>query len=469
MGKLPLVIISHGNGHNYTWYDYLQSHLASYGYIVMSHQNNTGPGIETASTTTLEHTDAILGQQGSIGGGVLNGHIDSNRITWIGHSRGGEGVARAYDRIFDGAWTPVNYSLDDIVLISSIAPTDFLGPASSDPHGVNYHFLYGSADGDVYGGPESDIAQAFHLLERATGFRQSTYVHGADHNDFNCCGFDDFDGPPGTAIGREEAQRVAKAVYLALVKHYVDGNIPAKDYLWRQYERFKPISVSPNTIVVSEYKEGPDSGKFVIDDYQSQPSLWKSSSGGRVIKYRVPDLQEGLLDDNDTTFTWVTSDPFNGMTRARTNDSTSGAVFSVSPDDGNSFIQWEIIPAARDLSQFKYLSFRACQGTRHPLTTAMLGNLSWTVLLIDGNGNSSFINFSVYGGGIEEPYQRTGSGTGAGWQNEFETIRVRLTDFLTNRPNFDLTNVKSVNFVFSHILKERPARLGIDDLELTFD
>jgi hypothetical protein len=99
----------------------------------------------------------------------------------------------------------------------------------------------------------------------------------------------------------------------------------------------------------------------------------------------------------------------------------------------------------------------------------MLGNLSWTVLLIDGNGNSSFINFSVYGGGIEEPYQRTGSGTGAGWQNEFETIRVRLTDFLTNRPNFDLTNVKSVNFVFSHILKERPARLGIDDLELTFD
>jgi len=42
LGQLPLVVISHGNGHNYTWYDYLQQHLASYGYVVMSHENDTG-------------------------------------------------------------------------------------------------------------------------------------------------------------------------------------------------------------------------------------------------------------------------------------------------------------------------------------------------------------------------------------------------------------------------------------------
>ena len=90
-GKLPLIIISHGNGHNYTWYDYLQEHLSSYGYIVMSHQNNTGPGIETCSLTTLQHTDAIIQQQGTIAGGVLNGHIDETKIVWIGHSRGGRG------------------------------------------------------------------------------------------------------------------------------------------------------------------------------------------------------------------------------------------------------------------------------------------------------------------------------------------------------------------------------------------
>ncbi|MBW2264208.1 MAG: hypothetical protein JRG91_19760, partial [Deltaproteobacteria bacterium] len=41
MGRVPLVIISHGNGHLYTWYDYLGEHLASYGYVVMSHRNDT--------------------------------------------------------------------------------------------------------------------------------------------------------------------------------------------------------------------------------------------------------------------------------------------------------------------------------------------------------------------------------------------------------------------------------------------
>jgi len=37
MGQLPLVVISHGNGHNYMWYDHIGYHMASYGYIVMSH------------------------------------------------------------------------------------------------------------------------------------------------------------------------------------------------------------------------------------------------------------------------------------------------------------------------------------------------------------------------------------------------------------------------------------------------
>jgi predicted dienelactone hydrolase len=58
LGQLPLVVVSHGNGHNYQWYDHLGTHLASYGYVLMSHENNTGPGLEFAATTTLSNTDA---------------------------------------------------------------------------------------------------------------------------------------------------------------------------------------------------------------------------------------------------------------------------------------------------------------------------------------------------------------------------------------------------------------------------
>jgi len=468
MGQLPLVIISHGNGHMYTWYDYLQSHLASYGYIVMSHENNTQPGIESASTTTLQHTDAIIGQQGTIAGGVLNGHIDSTRIVWIGHSRGGEGVTRAYDRITDvpPSYVPTFFSIASIQLISSIAPTDFLGPNSSNPKGANYHFIYGAADGDVDGGPGSDIADAFNIFERAAGFRDAHYLQGVGHNEFNCCGFNDAEGP--NLIGRPAAQTIARGYYLAVVKRYIEGSAAAKDFLWRQYERLRPMGALATAVVDLEYKEPPITGKFVIDDYQTQTAINTSSSGGTVTTNTLNNV-EGLLNDNDLSFTWMAGDPMNGMTRGRVGDTTRGTVFDTGPGPART-MEWSVVPGQQDFSNKTYLSFRACQGTRHPLTTAQLADTSWYVLLRDGSGHlSRKLRFDVNGGGIEEPYQRTGSGSGAGWQNEFETIRLRLTDFQNNDSPLDLTNVVGVRFVWrttSGIIAER---VGFDDLEVTTD
>jgi len=399
---------------------------------------------------------------------VLNGHIDSHRIVWIGHSRGGEGVARAYDRIQDGTWTPSYYDLDDIVLVSSIAPTDFLGTSSANPHEVSYHLIYGSADGDVGGYPTSDIADSFNVYERAEAFRQSTYVHGADHNDFNCCGFDDFDGPPGTAIGRTEAQQVAKGIFLPLVKHYVEGNIPATDFFWRQYESFRPIGVDSATTVVNDYKLGPDSGKFIIDDYQDRQGIADTSSSGGPVTFDVQNLFEGLMNDSDSSFGFSGVDPMNGMTRARTSDTTWGAVFDWS-SGSDAYLEFEVIQSGRDFSDEVYLSFRACQQTRHPLTAAELDDLTFTVTLRDASGGTSSINFGVYGGGLEEPYQRTGDGSGAGWQNEFEIIRIRLADFLNNGSGLDLTSIEAVRFEFGSTSGSAQGRIAVDDVEVTQD
>ncbi len=467
LDQLPLIVISHGNGHDYTWYDYLGNHLASYGYIVMAHENNTGPGIETASTTTLTNTDYLISNQDTIEGGVLDGHIDSSRIVWIGHSRGGEGVARAYSRLFDGTYTPVSYTLDDIVLVSSISPNDYLGRFESNPHDVNYHVLQGAADGDNAGWPDQESDAPFHVYERAQGYRQATYVHGADHNDFNCCGWDDFEGPPGTAIGRPEAQRVAKAAYLALIKHYLEGNRPARDYLWRPYESLKPIGVDEDTIVDREYIEGPGDGVFVIDDFQTENALDTSSSGGAVA-YDVENPWEGQLDDTDGTFTWYSSDPMSGMVRGRTNDLSKGMVFGWG-GGADRYLEFEVVPAAQDFSGYVYLSFRACQGTRHPNTVAELDDLAFTVTLRDGGGVSSSINIGAYGAGLEEPYQRTGSGSGAGWQNEFETVRIRLTDFLHHGSGLDLTEIVAIRFDVGPSFGSIQGRVGMDDIQLTKD
>ena len=69
----------------------------------------------------------------------------------------------------------------------------------------------------------------------------------------------------------------------------------------------------------------------------------------------------------------------NGMTHASSegSDDSRGVVFDW--DNVDRFYEQEIVPAARDFSEYDYLSFRACQGTRHPQTTSELGDLTFAV------------------------------------------------------------------------------------------
>ena len=465
MGQLPLVVVSHGNGHNYLWYDHIGNHLASYGYIVMSHENNTMPGIESASTTTLTNTDYFLSHLNTIAGGALQGHVDSSRIVWLGHSRGGEGIVRAYDRIYDGVWTPTEYDRSDLELLSSIAPTDFLGTDSANPHGVPYHVWIGGADDDVYGCPALDLTLSLSLLDRAEGHRQSISLHGVGHGDFHNGGGSSVASGP-CLVGRSTTHTLMRGYLLPLVKYYVEGNLPAEDFLWRQWERFQPIGAPTSSCVVVDlyYRPGHEAGKFVIDDFQSEPSTTVSSSGGAV-SYTVTELTEGGLDDGNSNFTHSVSDPMNGMTVGRSTDITRGIAFTF--DSGSlSTLEFELVPGVRNLSFWTYLSLRAAQATRHPLTIAELRDATFTITLVDGSLVESSINIGAFGGGLEEPYQRTGCGSGTGWNNEFETIRLRLTDFLNNGTGLDLSDIRKVALRFGPGYGSSAGRFGLDQLDL---
>jgi hypothetical protein len=465
LGELPLVVVSHGNGHNYQWYDHIGMHLASYGYVVMSHQNNTVPGIETASTTTLTNTDYILGNLASIQGGVLLGHVDGHNITWIGHSRGGEGVARAYDRIFDGTYTPANFTLADIKLISSIAPTDFLGPNSANPHAADYHLWVGGSDADVSGCVSSDVTQSFHLHDRAEDRRSSISLHGVGHGDFHASTGSVATGP--CLVGKTDTHTIMRGYLLPLVKHHIEGNIPAEDFLWRQYEAFHPIGapvINPCVVVDMMYRQKA-SRRLVLDDFQTNPDVGLSSSGGTVTG-SVTIVGENRLDDPDSNFTWD-GDAFNGFSHAAAGDSSRGLIVEFAPPDSDVDLAFSLEPGLRDLRGWDHVSLRACQTTRHPNTTAELGDLTFSVRLTDGAGASGVIHIGAYGGGVEEPYQRTSCGTGAGWGNEFETIRVRLADFQADGTGVDLSDVRTLSFHFGLVWGSRFGRLGLDDIEFT--
>jgi hypothetical protein len=463
LGQLPLVVVSHGNGHNYQWYDHLGLHLASWGFVVMSHENNTGPGPDAASQTTLSNTDHFLGNLATIGGGALQGHVDNTRIAWIGHSRGGEGVARAYDRLFDGTNIAVNYTRSAIKLVSSIAPTDFLGPASAYPHDANYHLWVGGADSDVTGCADCNICQSFHLLDRAEGTSHSISLHGVGHGAFHNGGGDLWASGP-CIVSRADTHVLMKAHLLPLLQHYIFGAPAAKDFFVRQWETFAPPGVPGSSCVVVDlqYTQGPALQPRVIDNFQTQNATNLSSSGAAVT-FTVDNLTEARLDDLDSAFTASGSDVMNGMTMGAANDTTRGIVFQWTNADRD--LMFEVPAGQRDLRGFEALSFRAAQCARDANTTATLGDLSFQVALRDESGRRAQISIRAYGGGIEEPYQRTGCGTGAGWANEFETIRIPLRDFRRVQSQLDLSRIDRIEFLFGPSYGDARGRLGLDDVE----
>lgn len=481
LGQLPLIIISRGNGHDFRWYDHIGFHMASYGYVVMSHDNNTEPGTQSAAVTTLGHTDAFidLAGSGAIASGDLVGHIDTSRIVWIGHSRGGEGVAIAYDRLVNGSYTPSNFTRSAIKLISSMLPTDFYGTGSAsslpsnapslgiaNPHDANYHLWTAAGDSDVNGSAGCPLCQTFHIHDRATGYRQSTVVQGTGHGWFHDqeSASAAFTGPCAIGPPNDLTHDIQLGHFLPLIKHYVEGNVPALDFLTRQYERFRPIGVTtsnPCVVVTHEYRNASTLGNFVIDDYQSQPSDGISSSGAQVL-YDVQNLTEDRLDDNDSSFSWTTSDPFNGATQAHDTDDSRGVIFDWTDQDR--FYEWEVAAGRRDFTAHTFLSFRGAQGTQHPNTLADTNDLTFTVTLRDLSGNTSSINIGAYGGGLEQPYARSG-----GWHNEVETVRIRLTDFLNNGSNLDLSNIVAVRLNVGPSWGSSRGRVVIDDAMLTND
>jgi hypothetical protein len=402
----PLVVISHGWTHEYWYYDYIGYHLASYGYVVMSHRNEVGNGgafaTETASQTALENIDEFFLYQNEIADGLLAGKINSNQIIHTGHSTGGECVVRAYKRLFDGDYQSPNFTHEDIVLVSSLAPVAFLDASETNPEGVNYHQFLAAADTDAAGTPTDSYQQPLSIYERGYGNKQITYIHGAGHEDLN-----DEPGNPLASgpdlIGKEATHTVVKPYFLALCELYSRNNLAVKEYFTRKRQDFRPEGISPDITVTGEYTDAQEL-VTVIDDFQSAPETDLSSSGGAVTT-SLENYYEVLMQDLDESFDWTGNQWSNGMTRARFDDNPKCATLSWEEDDSLTF---EIPSAISDWTAHSYLHFRACQLTRHPLNSDF-AELSFDVQIEDAMGQTGLVSTSNYGL-ILQPYQRGNGG-----------------------------------------------------------
>jgi len=466
MDALPLVVVTHGWSYDHTMYDYIGEHLASYGYVVMHHtanvQDGGPPGTVTAGQDTVDNTHYLLDNLDSIGDGVLAGHVDASRIMFTGHSTGGEAVVRAVTLLRTGEFSSPHFAYGDVRVVSSMAPVSWHPRGMVDPGDVAYHQFVAGADSDVSGAPIPSYTQPRSIFERGVGDRLLTYIHGAGHGDLlDCCGELFLDEGAPALIGREATKAVARGYFLALAELYLRDNQAGREYFGRPFLDYRPAGIGGNVRVTTELHE---TTAVVLDDYESGSEL-ETSSAGTAVSMSVSNPAEVLMRDNDGSFVWSGDQPANGMTHARhEGDDPHALVFDFTTGD-EAYLEIEVSDSASDFGEVGFVSLRACQGTRHPETTALAGPLSFEISLRDADGTVATIPLTG-AQAVPAPYARTGEGAGVGWGNEFVTIRVRPTDFLGAAPELDLSSIQAVRFDFGAAHGSPRGRLGIDDIEL---
>jgi hypothetical protein len=216
-GKLPIVLINHGNHQNWQMtiaggaitavtpknsfdgYAYLQDALAQNGIVSVSVDHNfacfTGGLIETRADTIIAALTELSAEEASAAS-RYHGRLDFTKIGLMGHSRGGDAVVRAAKKIVADPALSAQFKVQTVC---SLAPTDFTGgdvPANRmflDTADVNFYLVvYGALDGDVFGnGANSAAGTGFRHYDRARPQKAMVFLDNCCHNAFNTVWFAD--------------------------------------------------------------------------------------------------------------------------------------------------------------------------------------------------------------------------------------------------------------------------------------
>jgi dienelactone hydrolase len=199
-GRFPLVLIVHGNHDMKDFsdpgYEYLGTLLASRGYIFASVDMNFLNGAISGENDArgwmlLKHLDAWRGFDADPEN-PFHGRVDMDRISLIGHSRGGEAVghAAAFNRLRhypdDGnVRFDFGHGIRSLIAIAPVdgqyRPAEQLVPVED----VSYLVFHGSHDGDVSSFMGLRQYQRVHLPAGSEHFKSAVFVYRANHGQWN--------------------------------------------------------------------------------------------------------------------------------------------------------------------------------------------------------------------------------------------------------------------------------------------
>lgn len=139
-GRFPMVLFSHGFGSYRNQSTAITTHLASWGFVVLSPdyiERGLGglwpdPGVSGRPEQDVVHLTIEAARALDAGPGLLEGRIDTSRLFPIGHSAGGWSSYRiAGERTDVSSWISLSFGL--LAPAVSVAGTSLVPPALQDP------------------------------------------------------------------------------------------------------------------------------------------------------------------------------------------------------------------------------------------------------------------------------------------------------------------------------------------------
>lgn len=439
-------------------YDYAADHLASHGYVVVSISANginardngvSDAGALARAQLIHRHLDQwrTYNTTGAAPFGTqFVGALDLTRVGTMGHSRGGEGVARHY------LYNATQASPYPVKLIVPIAPTNF--SRWQLPDGSATAQLLAYCDGDV-----SNL-QGVHFYDDArhrlttAGFQQYVTVLGANHNYFNSnwtpgssfpsnddwsASSDPFCGT-GVGNGRLSAaqQRAVGLNYLTALFRYQVGGESALLPLIDGSGGLPPALAS---VALHVSFQGAEPRRRDVNRLLTASALSANFLGGAVSQSGLTPYElcggaapqptscvPGQAASREPHFSSAAA-PLTGLSQLRTGWGVLGAAFTNDIPAGSS----------RDVSAFDLLQFRAAVNFTDGRNAAGQPQ-DLSVRLTDGAGTSQALRVGQFSNALFYPPGTTGAVP----KVLANTVRVPLAAFT----QVDRTNLARVELLF---------------------
>lgn len=513
-GPFPLALIVHGNhdmqDYSDSGYEYLGELLASKGIILASVDenfindswSNIFEGLDKENDARgwllLEHLK-VWHEWNNKEDNLFYKKIDTSNLALIGHSRGGEAVAHAamFNKLPfypDDATVKFDYNYN-VKSIVAIAPVDGQyepGESRTKIEDVNYFVIHGAQDADVNSFMGSQQYERITFKDSLYHFKSGLYVYGANHGQFNTSWGNNDTGNPFLGLLNIK-QLMSAENQLKIAQVYISAFL---DITLKNKKEYLPLFVDartgkhwlPKTIYLNQFEDSNFKTVANFDEDFDVSTI--TYSGGKVNTKNLSVWREqeiklkwqkkgsralfiGWNYDIETKKKSIESVPDSLIANYSINlsstaiDSTSVLVFSMAESkessnhkSGGKWVKNDSNKKNQDNENNKDEKKEDIEDKEE-----VEKFIDFTIQLSDSSGQSiSFLlsKFSPLQKEIEVIIMKT-EFIKNNKQSEmvFQTFYFPAKDFQKINPNFNLSNIENVKFIFD---KNESGVVAIDNI-----